>query len=324
MNLPSLGIDIGKSKFHAVLLLDGKAKSKACANSPSGFLDLFAWLAKQGAERVHACMEATGSYGEALASALFEAGHVVSVVNPARIKGFAQGELTRTKTDQVDAGVIARFCQAMAPGAWKPAQPEVRQLAELVRRLDDLVEMRRMEQNRLDVAQSPEVGDSIRGILARVEEEISKTERLIREHFDQHPGLKADRDLLMSIPGIGERTASVLLAEFKGTFRFSSARELAAFCGLTPRQRLSGTSVHGRSRFCKVGNRRVRAALYMPALVAIKANPVIRGLWDRLIKAGKPKMSAIGAAMRKLVHLAYGVLKTRKPFDPDYGVLAKA
>ena len=322
MAVPVLGIDIGKSKFHVALIAGGKTRNKACQNSKSGFEELLSWLAKQGAEQVHACMEATGSYGDALATTLFEAGHRVSVINPSRIKGFAQSEMTRTKTDDVDAGIIARFCLAMDPEPWAPAPPEVRQLMALVRRLDDLMEIRQMEQNRLATCiESPEVEGSIQKILADVGEEIRRTERLIREHFDQHSGLKADRDLLMSIPGIGERTASILLAEFRDTSRFPSARQLAAFCGLTPRQRLSGTSVRGRPRFSKIGSRRLRAALYMPAMAAIRVNPIVRSLWERLIADGKPKMAAIGAAMRKLVHLAYGVLKTGKPFDPDFALV---
>jgi transposase len=103
-----LGIDIAKQKFDAALLVDGKTKHKACKNSAEGFETLMLWLEKQGIRKVHACLEATGNYGEDLAIYLHEAGHIVSVVNPARIKGFAQSELIRTKTDKLDAALIAR------------------------------------------------------------------------------------------------------------------------------------------------------------------------------------------------------------------------
>lgn len=206
MELPVLGIDIAKRKFDVALIVNGKTKHKACLNAPEGFKDLMAWLDRQKVQRVHACMEATSSYGEALALALAEAGHLVSIVNPARIQGFARSELLRTKTDQVDAGLIARFCAAMKPNAWSPPPLEVRQLQALVRRLDTLNAMKLEEESRLDttMADSPTI-PSIRGHLSFLEKEITATEELIHDHFDQHPGLRAQRDLLTSIPGIGEK-----------------------------------------------------------------------------------------------------------------------
>ena len=142
MSVTVLGIDIAKQKFDVALLADGKTKHKTCKNSTEGFDTLMIWLEKQGVQKVHACMEATGNYGEDLAIYLHEAGHKVSIVNPARIKGFAQSELIRTKTDKLDAGVIARFCLAMKPETWIPPGPEIRSLRALVRRVDSLIDMR--------------------------------------------------------------------------------------------------------------------------------------------------------------------------------------
>jgi len=147
-----LGVDIAKQKFDAALLVDGKTKHKSCKNSAEGFETLTQWLERQGAGNVHVCMEATGSYGEDLAVYLHEAGHRVSVVNPARIKGFGQSELIRTKTDKIDAALIARFCLAMKPAAWIPPSPEVRSLKALVRRVDSLIDMRSQEKNRINTA----------------------------------------------------------------------------------------------------------------------------------------------------------------------------
>ena len=152
MSLTVLGIDIAKQKFDVALLLDGKTKHKTCKNSTEGFETLMFWLEKQGIQKVHACLEATGNYGEDLAIYLHEAGHTVSIVNPARIKGFSQSELIRTKTDKIDAGVIARFCLAMKPEPWIPPVPEIRSLRALVRRVDSLIDMRSQEKNRISTA----------------------------------------------------------------------------------------------------------------------------------------------------------------------------
>lgn len=151
MILPALGIDIAKLKFN-VCLINSKdtLKHKVFPNSPSGFTQLVAWLAQQNVERVHACMEATGTYGEALAYHLHAAGQMVSVINPAAVKSFAGSRLSRTKTDKVDAELIARFCQAQQPLRWTPPAPEVRELQALVRRIAALVEMRVAEENRLE------------------------------------------------------------------------------------------------------------------------------------------------------------------------------
>jgi transposase len=313
-----IGIDISKQKFDLCLLRDnGKLKHKVFANSAAGFLQLSAWLQKQKVEGAHLCMEATGTYGEALATYLFDAGHLVSIVNPTIIKAYAQSHLSRTKTDKVDATLIARFCQERKPPAWSPLPREVRDLQALVRRLESLLEMRQMEANRLEagVTASP-VRESLTEHIAFLDEEIERTESLIRDHIDQHPTLRDQRELLVSIPGIGETTAAKLLAEMLDVKLYKSARQLAAFAGLVPRLHESGSSIKRKARLSKVGAPRLRKALYFPAIAAIKYNPSIKALSVRLKERGLCPMQIIGAAMRKLIHLAYGVLKSGKPFDP--------
>lgn len=315
-----LGIDVGKSKIHACLLLvNGKSKPKALENSPQGYQDLLQWLAHNGVSEVYACLEATGSYGNGIARFLHEQGHIVSLVNPSRIKGFAISEMTRTKTDAVDARVIARFCQALKPDPWHPPDPEIEQLQALMRRLEALNQMIQQEHNRQEVAPTEAVQSSIEEHIQFLETAIAKTKQLIQEHMNQHPGLKSQRDLLTSIPGIGEQTAASILAEIGSISGFESARQLAAYSGLTPKERISGTSVRGKTRLSRVGNSRLRKALFMPALTATRCNPIVRDLWERLINRGKAKMVVVGAAMRKLLHLVFGVLKSGKPFDPHYG-----
>jgi transposase len=317
MALSILGIDIPKLKFDAALILDtGKFRHKVCPNTPAGFAQLSAWLTKQKAERVHASLEATGTYGEALATYLHDAGHVVSIINPALIKAYAKSRLSRTKTDKVDATLIASFCAERRPPAWHPLAKEVRDLQALVRRLESLLEMHQMEVNRLAAGVTSEaVKESLSEHIAFLEQEMARTEGLLRDHIDQHPQLRAQRELLISIPGIGATTAAKLLAEILDVKLYGSARQLAAFAGLAPRLHESGSSVRRKARLSKVGAPRLRKALYFPAIAAIKYNPYIRDLSVRLKGRGLRPMQIIGAAMRKLVHLAYGVLKSGRPFD---------
>ncbi|MCA1850380.1 MAG: IS110 family transposase [Acidobacteria bacterium] len=324
MTEPALGIDIAKLKFNVCLIKkEGKLKHKLFANNAAGFEQLREWLSRQGVGRVHACLEATGTYSEPLALYLIEGGHHVSLVNPAAVKAFAASRLSRTKTDRVDAELIARFTVAQAPPAWVPPATEVRQLQALMRRLESLVEMRVMEENRLTSGITVEVvRQSVEEHLSYLDTEIKRTEELIRTHINNHPTLKQQSQLLDSIPGIGETTAALLLSEITDIKQYRSARQVAAYAGLVPRERQSGTSVRGRTRLSKIGNARLRRALYFPAITAIRCSPFFQGWVEGLRSRGKSKMSVICAVMRKLLHLAYGVLKTGRAFDPEWKKIA--
>jgi transposase len=320
MTHSTLGIDISKLKFNVCLInQQGKLKHKVFPNTSAGFEQLLDWLSKQGIQRVHACLEATGAYGEALSLFLHEAGHTVSVVNPAATKAFAQSRLSRTKTDRVDAELIARFCLAQAPPLWTPLPPEVRELQALVRRLDTLIEMRVAEENRLSsIITVDSVRQSVEEHLAYLNEQIKRTEELIRNQINNHPGLKRQSRLLDSIPGIAETTAALLLSEMTDITQYRNARQVAAYAGLVPRERQSGSSVRGRTRLSKIGNARLRKALYFPAITALRCSEFFQAWAEGLRQRGKSKMSIICAVMRKLVHVAYGVLKSGKEFDPEW------
>jgi transposase len=320
MALPPLGLDIAKSKFNACLLREGgKDRHKVFPNNPQGFAQLSDWLKQQGVTQVHACLEATGTYGDALATYLHGRDHLVSVVNPAAIKAYAQSHLSRTKTDRVDAALIASFCSERKPPAWHPPERQVQELQALVRRLESLIEMRTSEENRLSSGIAVEaVRESVELLLAHLSEQIKKTEALIRDHIGNHPDLKKQSELLDTIPGIGETTAAALLSEVADFSQYKSARQVAAFAGLVPRERQSGSSVRGRVRLSKIGNARLRKALYFPAITALRCSPFFQAWAQGLRDRGKSKMAVIGAAMRKLLHLAFGVLKTGKPFDPKW------
>ncbi len=195
----------------------------------------------------------------------------------------------------------------------------MRELQALVRRLESLIEMRVSEDNRLSSGILTEaVRNSLEEHIKYLVAEIKQTERLIREHIGNHPDLKEQSDLLDSIPGIGATTAARLLAEITDFTQYKSARQVAAYAGLVPRERRSGSSVRGRTCLSKIGNARLRKALYFPAITALRCSGFFQQWAKGLRTRGKSKMAVIGAAMRKLIHLAYGVLKTGKPFDPNW------
>jgi transposase len=319
MQLISLGIDISKATFDVALYQDGTYQSGHFTNHQSGFKKLLNWLDKRDATGCHVCLEATGRYGDALALFLHEAGYLVSIVNPARIKAYGDSNLQRNKTDSEDAKIIAHFCATQNLTIWTPPPPEVEELKMLVRRLESLKTMRTQEINRRKSGISSDVVlADIAEHLTFLEAQIKRLEDQIKELIDKHPKLKEQRDLLISIKGIGDTTAAKLLAEITNVQQFDSAAELAAYAGVTPKGKSSGTSVRGKGHLSKMGNVHLRTALYMPALSAMRTNPIIRVFAERLKLKGKLPKVVIAAVMRKLIHLAYGVLKHGKPFDPDY------
>jgi transposase len=316
--METLGIDIAKAKYVVSLRrTDQKRRDKSFANTAEGHAALVAWLGRYASGPVQACLEATGTFGEAVATALVDAGHRVSVVNPAAVKAFAQSQLRRTKTDAVDAGVLADFCAAHQPPAWTPWPREVRELQGLIRRREAVVDMFTQEKNRRAAgALIPAVESSLTRHIAVLEAELADLDAAIRHHVDTHPGLRQQRDLLVTIPGIAATTAARLLAECRAITDFESARAYAAFAGLVPREAQSGT-LRGRPRLSKLGSSRLRLAVFYPALTAMRWNPPLAAFAARLAAAGKHKMVIVAAVMRKLLHIAYGVLKHQRAFDPS-------
>jgi transposase len=311
-----LGVDIAKRKFDCALLIgETRFRTKVFDNNAAGIEACLAWIAKQSAgQPVHGCIEATGPYGEALACALHDAGHTVSVVNPARSRAYAESLGVRTKTDAVDARTLALMCKGNKPKPWTPPPASIRQLQELVRRLDALTEMHTQEVNRRGVAHEVVVA-SIEEMLVSLEKHIETIKAQIAQHIDQDPTLREQRDLLATIPGIGPSTTAWLIAELNAK-QFACARQAAAYAGVTPAHRQSGTSVHGKPKLSKRGNGRLRKTLYWAAITALRHNAIVRAMGERLRKRGKHNMAIIAAAMRKLIHIAFGVLKSGRPFDP--------
>lgn len=315
----AIGIDISKTYFDAAVLDKEKTEQGQFDNTKTGFIAFQKWLKKRRIQRAHVCMEATGRYGDALARFLYDREYEVSVVNPKRIKAYADSKLRRNKTDGIDAMIIADFCRTQQPDLWQPPAAEFEELQMMTRHLDALKKTRTQELNRLQsgVTAKP-VLKAIKKHIHFLEREIEQLTREINEHIDNHPKLKEPVDLLDSIPGVGRQTAATLVAEIKDIHAFASAQQLAAYAGLTPMRRQSGTSVRGKSRLSKIGNAVIRKALFLPAMSAKRHNPIVQVFCERLALRNKEKMVIQGAAMRKLLHIVFGVWKNGRPFDPDY------
>lgn len=320
---PVLGIDVSKRKLDVALLVEGKIKSKVVENAPAGFAQLLAWLSKSkiALEELHVCMEATGVYYEPVATSLHDAGYKVSVVNPGCIKGFGRSENIRNKNDTIDAALIARYAAVMGPPPWRPVPLEQRQLRAWTERLSALKDIRQQEANRQEAHEVVGLDDVVAHVKQHItwlDQQIKQLEKDIDDHIDRHPGLKQDAELITSIPGIGGVTVARVLGHIGDIRRFANAKAFAAFLGVTPRQCSSGSSLRGRTMMSRTGSKAMRAALYMPALVARKHNPLMRQFAERLLATGMAKKAVIGAVMHKLSHLIYGVIRTGKAFDPNY------
>ncbi len=311
-----VGIDVAKAKLDVALRQPaGKWRTKVVPNTGAGFAELRGWLAKFGVSCAHVCMEATGVYWEALAHDLADHGLQVSVVNPAQIKAFGGAMGVRTKTDAVDAKLIAEFCAARNPALWQPASKSVRRLRALVGRREALVDLRVQESNRLEVAATQEVRSSIEQVIAHLDGQIKAIEQQIRKDVDDDPTLREQRALLASIPGVGDKTIAMFLGHYGGQLRFDKTSQAVAFAGLDTRKCESGSSVKGRPRISKQGHSAIRKALYMPAVVVMTKTQWGKIFTDRLLAAGKPKKLILAALMRKIVAIAYGVLKSKTPFN---------
>lgn len=319
-----LGIDVSKAKLDAALWLPAVRKWYACKvdNDELGLGKLLSWaLARSGvsADQLRVVMEATGVYHELAAETLHDAGCPVVVANPKRARDFAKGLGLLSKTDTIDARALARYGEIGEAQAWQPPAPEIRMLRALLARLVAVEEDLQREENRWEKAQVSQTPEIVRESLQRSIEVLSKERsrllKAIDDHYDQNPGLKAERDLLRTIPAVGEVSSNHLLCLLRGR-HLSSARQAAALSGLIPVEYTSGTSVRGKPQLSKQGNPQLRKVLYMASVSALIHNRELRAIYDRLLANGKAKLAALGAVMRHIVHIAFGVLKHQKPYNP--------
>ena len=324
-----IGIDAASQKFDVSRLKDTDKftyRSKVLPNNPAGCLKLLEWIHKNiGTElsAIHVVMEATGVYHELLAYFLHDQGIAVSIVNPAYVHHYAKSLGSVHKTDKGDSQLIARFGYERKPSLWQPEPESVRQLKAKLNRLDALKADWQREENRLHTAQISGVPDEVMSSILHIRQALSQSiaelEKDVDDHIDRHPDLKRDMDLLQSIPCVGRET-SVRMAVLYRSKQFDKASQMAAFLGLVPRQRESG-KYQGKVMLSKRGNGRMRALLYFPAVNACRFNPDIKAMRERLLSRGKVKMQTVGAAMRKLVHICFGVLKHQRGYQARVAVI---
>lgn len=315
-----VGIDIAKKKFDATAQkANGEKQHETFDNTSKGFAHFEKWLKRQEEGAVHICMEATNVYWEGLAEYVQGKGYAVSVVNPVRIAGFARSQMRRNKTDKVDSDVICDFCVTQDPALWTPPSALQKQLRSLERHRDDLEKSLTQQKNRLTTCSESWVRESLQRLIETLEAEMVKVDEQLQSLIAQTPELREQFELLTSITSLGPRTATKILAEMYDLATYADAAAAAADAGLSPAQHESGDSVRKKTKLSKVGKATVRGALYFPAMSAIRFNPLVRNLAERLREKGKAEMVIIGAAMRKLLYLAFGVLKHKQPFDPNYG-----
>lgn len=315
------GVDVGKDELWVAMT---KRKPRKFANTKAGVKALVNWCRKVvGDAALHVCMEATGVYSQAAAVNLYPLAKVeISIVNPAQIAAFAKAQLRRTKTDSVDARVILEFAQSQSPPVWAPAPKAFQQLYALVKQADAMRDSLARWNNRAH-AQSylcdlpREVKKSQRDVECFFTRQLEKLEKAIDELIKSDDTLKRQVKLLNTIPGIADLTAHRMLAYGKEHLTRRSAKELTAHAGLAPKHRQSGSSIRGKSRLNKAGDRRLRTILYMPTLCAIVHNPIIKKRYQHLLDQGKCKMLAVVACMRKLLLIIQAMLIKNKPFNPE-------
>jgi transposase len=316
-----LGIDVGKAEIIVALLVDDKCIGKeSFVNNDKGFKSLTKWLKQKKVFTLKVCMEATGNYSNNIAEFLYDNGHEVHVVNPVCIKSFAKSKLIRTKTDAVDALIIAQYANITELIPYQPKSAAFKELKALHRYLDDLkgqcIQISNHLEHKEHVPKS--VTSTWKKLLKDFKNEIKIIENSLDELFENNPELKQHRENLQTIPGIGKTTATSILAESPDLSSFKSPRQYAAYAGLVPKHRTSGSSIRGKARLSKLASSKLRKALYFPAVVAKNHNPILKAFSDKLKSKGKHNMVIIAAIMRKLLHLCFAIIKTNTPFNSNF------
>ena len=315
------GVDVSKKKLDVMLLAQEKFHYKVVENSNEGVIFLQEWI-KSKLEKdafVHFCMEATNVYHELLAFTLLEnKNYKVSVVNPRIVKSFAKS-LVKTKNDKTDAKILAEFCKERNPRPFSPQSKERRELRDLSRLMDNLVELRIMQKVRLQTFNTEAAARVVKATLNSIDNTIAETEEEIKYYYNTYPELHKEYELLNSIPSFGKRVSNVLISEiYKDEYGMYNSKRLTAFFGLEIREMESGSSVWSKPRITKFGNPRVRNMLYMAALVAIRHNAKMSDFYLRLVNKGKPKKLALIAVARKLLVVACAILNSQKPYEENH------
>jgi len=320
MSKAILGIDVSKKELVVALFMcDSSIHKKKFSNDKAGFNSLLNWLRIKKVNDIKACMEATGNYSTAIADFLYNLGYEVSVINPACVKAFASSKLTRSKTDELDSVIIAQYASKSELLPCKPIDPNLKELRYLYRCLNDLKDQHVQVLNYLeneDLLPSA-VCKVWKELSQNLQQQMSNIEKSIDILLENNSSINQQSQNLQTIPGIGKTTAVAIIAESPDISIFKDARSYAAYAGLVPKHRTSGSSIKGKARLSKLGSAKLRKAVYFPAIVAKNHNPILKSFAEKLKKKGKHTMVIIGAVMRKLLHIVFAVLKYNTAFNPN-------
>jgi len=324
-----VGVDIAAQTAMVATQRPGAKASRSFTieQTPEGYTSLLRQLQATGfvPGQVLVVMEATGSYWMSLATRLVHEGFAVSVMNPAQAHHFAKALLKRAKTDAIDAQTLAQLAMILQPEPWTPPPQIYYALQQRLAQRDDLLNLRQQVRNQLHaLVQHPEVIAEVRArmesLLATFESQLTEVESEITAALSQDSAWAAAATRLQSIKGVGWVTAAWTLVTTLNLTSCDTVDALTAYAGLAPMPRQSGSSVWHRPSIGHTGNGRLRTAFYMATLSAAQHNPVIKTFYTRLREAGKPEKVARCAAARKLLHIAWAVVKKDQPFDPNYAL----
>ncbi len=313
-----VGIDIAKDKFDVAIQLNNQETHLTFNNDKQGHNKLLKWLNKNTLSP-WVCMEATGHYGTKLADFLYAKGVKLSVVNPYQIKNFARASLARNKNDIVDARLISQFCKRMEPRVYIPLSSDQKEIRELIKVMDVLKDQKTRMKQQMSSMQCQSAKTVLQKFVRKLEQEIKKLDLKIIGLIAENKAFDEQFELITSIHGIGKQTAFRVIGFLPDINQFHSAKQFAAYIGVTPKQHQSGKMM-GKTVLSKMGNRRMRKVLYMAAIVAKKHNQSLADFVNRLKNKGKKPKSIVGAVMRKLAHLIFAVLKSKQHFDVNYAL----
>lgn len=307
-----VGIDVSKARLDVHLLAD--AQSFAVPNRPEGHEQLLPRLPSPGSCLI--VVEATGGYQRAVVLTLVDEGHLVSVVNPKRVRDFARASGAQAKTDRIDARMLAIFGQAMRPRIVDKPSEKQQELAALVLRRRQLVALRAAEKNHREAAPSRAVYKNIQNLIDVLSKHVREVEEAIQKLLESDDEWTLKSDIISSVPGVGKVVAATLLAEMSGLGANLNRKKATALAGLAPYNNDSGKFA-GKRRISG-GRAPVRNVLYMAARTAVRCNPPIKALYERLLKAGKPNKVAIVACMRKLLTTINHLLRINQRWNPEH------
>ena len=308
-NLTFVGIDVAKATLDLHFLPSGQSHS--VPNSPAGLRQLRKLLPAPADCRI--VLEATGGYERQVVADLLDAGFHVAVVNPKRVRDFARALGLAAKTDRLDARVLALFAEKVQPAPAQKTPEKQAEIQQLVARRRQLIDLRTQESNRWDVTHSKPARKSIQAVLNTLERQVRDIERAIEDLVESDDEWRQKTELVQSVPGLGDVTATTLVAEVPELGQLNR-QQISSLVGLAPFNRDSGQ--HQGKRTIGGGRKSVRSVLYMAALAARRCNPVIKAFADRLAQHGKPFKVVLTACMRKLLVIVNSLVKSGQAWNP--------